>query len=547
MPPSPETDAQIQALFRTAPLTEDEKVAMSKVIDDIGKLAPRKRLKVTAKLVGRQIVSQKAAAGCGPSGWRNSHLSVVYADAAGPQALADWASAWASGSISPWLAALWTATLARPFFKTAQCESVRPILQSEALLKFAFGCCAKGCRIELEQGAGLRQYGAGKQGGAALEIAEIRAAAAMRPDCALIGLDEQNAFGAVEWADALRQAQRHAPIFAVPLSMLWRSGAGIIVHVLKPDGTWGFFTIFGGVVQGNQEGSPVFCLVIGQVLRRVVDDARLAGAKMLHWLYIDDWVVQLPLDKAIALLDAAEESSARSNLRLQRRKCAFHVPALADVPVKDWPPLARALLDRIPHQAGGLILLGTEASGDRAMPLHVRDVAPPQTKLRAERAVHLGAALLEMVNLAPAAGARQAAFSVARGLVAHALDFDMSVLPSCLVQRHAREVDVSVMRCVAATFDTRAEDLSPHQLNQLRLPTRCAGLQVDLPSLTGPLAYAAALLEQGPPLRAAIPAWRALAPHCHLPTSELDGTVAAERKGLLVELAQRGIHSGGLW
>ena len=102
------------------------------------------------------------------------------------------------------------------------------------------------------------------------------------------------------------------------------------------------------MVQGNQEGSPVFCLVIGQVLRRVVADARLARAKVLHWLYIDDWIVQLPLDQAITLLDAAEESSAGSNLRLQRRKCAFHVPALAEVPVESWPPLARALLERIP-------------------------------------------------------------------------------------------------------------------------------------------------------------------------------------------------------
>ena len=149
MPPGPDTDAQIQALFRKDPLTDDEMIAMSKVLDDIGSLAPRKRLRVTAKLVGRQIVSQKAAAGCGPSGWRNSHLAVAYADAAGPQALADWANVWASGRISPWLAGLWTATLARPFFKTRQCEGVRPILQSEALLKFAFGCCAKGCKVEL--------------------------------------------------------------------------------------------------------------------------------------------------------------------------------------------------------------------------------------------------------------------------------------------------------------------------------------------------------------------------------------------------------------
>ena len=205
--------------------------------------------------------------------------------------------------------------------KRGSVKAFAPFCKARHCLNSLLGAARKGCKVELEQGAGPRQYGAGRQGGAALEIAEIRAAAAMRPECALIGLDEQNAFGELDWTDALRQAQRYAPAFAVPLSMLWRGGGGIIVHVLRPDGTWGFFTIYGGVVQGSQEGSLVFCLVIGQVLRRVLADARLAGAKMLHWLYIDDWIVQLPLDKAITLLDAAEESSAESSLRLQRRKC----------------------------------------------------------------------------------------------------------------------------------------------------------------------------------------------------------------------------------
>ena len=53
---------------------------------------------------------------------------------------------------------------------------IRPILQSEALLKFAIGCCAKGCSVELMQGAGQRQFGAGRLGGATLEVAEVRAA-----------------------------------------------------------------------------------------------------------------------------------------------------------------------------------------------------------------------------------------------------------------------------------------------------------------------------------------------------------------------------------
>ena len=94
----------------------------------------------------------------------------------------------------------------------------------------------------------------------------------MRPDCALLGLDTQNAFGQLDWTDALRQAARYAPVFAVPLSMLWRGGGGVIVYIARPDGTWDSFKASGGVVQGSQEGSPVFCLVIGEVLRRVLAD-----------------------------------------------------------------------------------------------------------------------------------------------------------------------------------------------------------------------------------------------------------------------------------
>ena len=129
-------------------------LVIGKVLEGIDALPARKRLTVTPKLVGQQIASQKAAAGRGPSGWRNSHLAVLYTDAAGPVALAAWSNVWARGRISPWLVSLWTSSLARPFYKTAQCEGIRPILQSEALLKFAFGCCTKGCQVELRVGAG---------------------------------------------------------------------------------------------------------------------------------------------------------------------------------------------------------------------------------------------------------------------------------------------------------------------------------------------------------------------------------------------------------
>ena len=66
-----------------------------------------------------------------------------------------------------------------------------------------------------------------------------------------------------------------------------------------------------------------------------------------------------------------------------------------------------------------------------------------------------------------------------------------------------------------------------------------------MPSHIAPLAFAAALIERGPTLRAAIRSWQPLAPGCTLPVGELDGTAAAVRGGLLDMLAERGIALGG--
>ena len=108
--------------------------------------------------------------------------------------------------------------------------------------------------------------------------------------------------------------------------------------------------------------------MIAEVLRRAADNPVLASAGLLHWRYIDDWIVQVPLAVAPGLLDIVEASAARSNLPLQRKKCACHVPALAATAEAEWPPAGRALLEKVPHQPHGLVLLGTEACGDRAMP-----------------------------------------------------------------------------------------------------------------------------------------------------------------------------------
>ena len=120
---------------------------------------------------------------------------------------------------------------------------MRPILCSEALLKFAMGTCVCGSEAQITCAVGSRQYGAGKRSGSALEIAEIRAAAAMFPDDALIGLDIKNAFGEVEWADALQAAAAKAPRLAVPMAAMWNNLSDA-AYLKDADGHgWHKFTI----------------------------------------------------------------------------------------------------------------------------------------------------------------------------------------------------------------------------------------------------------------------------------------------------------------
>ena len=85
----------------------------------------------------------------------------------------------------------------RPFFKSNGID-VRPILCAEALLKFAVGTTVRRVDPQLANAMGDRQFGAGRRGGAALEIAELRAAAKLNPDYAIVSLDIKNAFGSVE-------------------------------------------------------------------------------------------------------------------------------------------------------------------------------------------------------------------------------------------------------------------------------------------------------------------------------------------------------------
>ena len=216
---------------------------------------------------------------------------------------------------------------------------MRPVLCSEALLKFAMGACVKCAWGQIQDAVGERQYGAGKRSGSTLEVAEVRAAASIFPDDALVGLDIENAFGAVTWADALQATIAKAPRLAVPLATMW-CNFKTTVYMKDADGYgWHAFHIYGSMIQGNLEGQPGFCIVIAVVLHEVVNHPRYSplSKRIRHWLYVDDWIMQVPVEAMNLLLDIVLEATARHCLLLQLRKCAFHIPSLRNQPADSGP------------------------------------------------------------------------------------------------------------------------------------------------------------------------------------------------------------------
>jgi hypothetical protein len=536
VPPGPAADAGVQALFRTEALNDTERAKLEQALNAAAAIPHRRRLRVTPRLVGRQAATLKPAAGPGGSGWRNSHIHFFFAERDGPLTLAAWCNVWSQGAVSPWIADLWTGALARPFWKDELQESMRPVLCSEALLKFAMGTCVRGANCQIVSAAVSRQYAAGRSSGAALEVAEVRAAASLFPQDALMGLDIKNAFGEVAWSDALLAAVDKAPRLAVPMAAMWRNFS-MTVYLKDADShDWHAFKIYGSLIEGNLESQPAFCLVIAVVLHIVIMDPRLShwSPRIRHWLFVDDWIMQVPLEAALTLLDAVREATASRQLPLQVKKCTFHVPALEGVRREDCPEQARLLAQHISYSADGLVLLGTEACGDQAIPLYQArqpDCIPKHTLQRKQKAIKLAEATLEMIALAPPAGAEQAGFTLARNIVARALDYDAGVLPCSILLPHAGDIDAAVMRIAAATVDLLPEQLTSAQLLQLRLPVRYAGMQLDLPSHSLPLARAARLAETGPALWAAVASWAA--PGAPLDARLYDGVDHACADGLL--------------
>ena len=203
--------------------------------------------------IARRVAASKLNAAPGPSGWRNTYLSLIMAAKGGPQALQAWSQAWASGAVSPHLARLWSGALVRPFFKSNGVD-VRPVLCSEALVKLALGSAVDTVHDKVPEAMGPRQYGGGRKGGAHLEVEQIRAASGKDPGKAFVSLDVANAFGAVQWTDALEAVFERAPSLAPALAAQWAPIA-ITLFTQQRDVTWQPMVVYGASFRAGATGT----------------------------------------------------------------------------------------------------------------------------------------------------------------------------------------------------------------------------------------------------------------------------------------------------
>ena len=544
VPPTPEIRALIAEQFITSAPDPANLARLHAATAAARNLPAKRKCEPRLKHLANQLARSKAAAGPGPSGWRNSHIACLYSHQAGPHALLAWATAWAQGDIPAWAAAIWAAALARPFWKTPEQRTIRPIMCTEALLKFAFGIVASSAKAQIEIAAGPHQYGVGCPAGAEREVAELRAATALRPHSTFVALDVKNAFGSVHWHQALEVLLATVPKLAPPLAALWQNGR-TQVYTATEDGSWAPFDITGSLVQGNVEAHIVFCLIMTQVMHLAYhnpDVTPQARAAWWYWVYVDDCVLQADAPHLTAIFQSVHAALAGFNLRLQPPKCVVHHPNSPAPPPPLLPFLASTWGEAgsLTYDGEGLTVLGTDACSGRATPLSPtgQDAARHLAK-RAQRAIDLAQAVRSMIQFLPPAGALQPAWAIITSIVCHSTTYDARVMPCRLVLPYAQLVESAALQTIDAILGTSGT-LSPQQLLQLALPTRHAGLDVHFPTHICPLAYAASLIEHGPSLRAAIRSRVADAD-----VAEHDGVDAALLDGLPRLLADRHIFSLG--
>ena len=150
------------------------------------------------------------------------------------------------------------------------------------------------------------------------------------------------------------------------MAMAWQSHSMVVWMQDHHRSGWHSFSIYGSIVQGNLEGQPCFCIAIAVVLHMVVADPRLSQwrSRIKHWIYVDDWTIQVPLAAACTLMTVISGHLRQQHLQLKESKCAFQIPCLQHTAEDEWPLDVLQLAGIMPQRQEGLVLLGTVAAGE---------------------------------------------------------------------------------------------------------------------------------------------------------------------------------------
>ena len=516
--PSREAAAQITAQFITTPTRPDD-------ADSTQRVMRRIRTRTSPKLIiGKSLVLEFVArlrplAGTGPSGWRNSYIAAIanHRDAklTGIEAITRWTNAWANGRASRWATYLWTRSLARPFYKENR-RAIRPIICAEHLYKLAGGLIFRGARQELIRACGTRQYGYSRPGGAPREAAEIQAAINCNPGWPILTVDVKNAFGSIAWTDAAEIMQQKAPSTAQFLATQWQNGQTTLLIEDRP-GIWARRNVSGSLLQGGHDGRPTFCITLWHHIERCMGHL-LDDPSLRIWLYVDDVVIQAAPAAWPDVWAGLTAALSEAKFELCAAKSAWYCPLPCPTEQHTYREIFTAA--GIQEQQHGISILGTEAvlvetetflahntdqtaTADNETAIE-RAIAGPMHR-RLQRALRLNRRVTQLAAATTQAGSAQPAWAITRLVTAHSLDYDFRVLPLGITKPAAEILRAALLTCMTAVTGTPT--LTAEQETQVFLPTQHAGLQLQCPVTTAPLARAAHLIENGHHIRDTITRW----------------------------------------
>ena len=202
VPGTADTRDQLEALT-ALPVDEAERVAIREQVDTALACSDQVPL-IKVRTLRRKLRTIKRGAEPGPSGWRNAHITLIGERPHGVEELTRWARAYATGSLCPWDARLWSSVILVPLDKGG--GKIRPIALGEALSKLAQAVLLDTIQAHLRSSFEPHQLSVRTPGGAELLVRTLRAWTAAPEGRSLLQLDLKNAYGAdVQEQDASRR------------------------------------------------------------------------------------------------------------------------------------------------------------------------------------------------------------------------------------------------------------------------------------------------------------------------------------------------------